>query len=395
VANEKILVADDEKDIGRLLELTLSRAGYQVIRASDGEEALAKIGQDRPDLVLLDVMMPKLDGIQVCRRLKGNSVTASIPVIMLTAKAQVTDKVTGFSAGADDYVSKPFNHREIVARVRTLLQRSEKIRYLNPLMGVLGDWFTDKGVEQLGKELEVAQDIQRQLLPRETPELPGLEIGAVLFSSKSVGGDFYDFLPGPNGQMGIALGDVSGKGIPAALFMVMVRTLLRVIAADLKEPAEVLAQANKHLTRDIPPGMFVTMLYAILDGKGERLAFANAGHWAPILLRDGQDPVSLEADGAVLGVAEDVPFTPGELKLQPGDLVTLFTDGVVESVGYESGQTLGIDGLVALLTTHREKSTQAMAEAIATQIRESQKGALQDDLTLLILKATQPIGDAH
>ncbi len=388
MANEKILVADDEKDIGRLLELALTRAGFQIIRAYDGEEALAKIEQNRPDLVVLDVMMPKLDGIQVCRRLKGNSRTASIPVIMLTAKVQVTDTVTGLSAGADDYLPKPFNHQEVVARIRTLLTRSEKIRYLNPLMGVLGDWFTDKGVEQLGKELEVAQDIQRQLLPKGMPDLPGLELGAVLISSKSVGGDFYDFLPGPNGQMGIALGDVSGKGIPAALLMVMIRTLLRVIATDLREPAEALAQANKHLTRDIPPGMFVTMLYAILDANGERLTFANAGHWAPILLRDGQDPVSLEADGAVLGVAEDVAFTPGELKLQRGDLVALFTDGVVESVGYESGQMLGVEGLVALLNAHQGKPAQAMAEAIATQIRESQKGALQDDLTLLILKAT-------
>ncbi len=388
MANEKILVADDEKDIGRLLELALTRAGFQVIRAYDGEEALAKIEQSRPDLIVLDVMMPKLDGIQVCQRLKGNSRTASLPVLMLTAKVQVTDTVTGLSAGADDYLPKPFNHQEIVARIRTLLTRSEKIRYLNPLMGVLGDWFTDKGVEQLGKELEVAQDIQRRLLPKGRPDLPGLEIGAVLISSKSVGGDFYDFLPGPNGQMGMALGDVSGKGIPAALLMVMIRTLLRVIATDLREPAEVLAQANKHLTRDIPPWMFVTMLYAILE-RYRVLTVAEEDRGPVPGAREGQAlPLSIEADGAVLGVAEDVAFTPGELKLQPGDLVALFTDGVVESVGYESGQMLGVEGLVALLHAHQGKSAQAMAEAIAAEIRESQKGALQDDLTLLILKAT-------
>ena len=127
MANEKILVADDEKDIGRLLELILTRGGYQVIRASDGEEALAQIAQDRPDLIILDVMMPKLDGIQVCQRLKGHSRTASIPIILLTAKAQANDKVTGFSAGADEYVPKPFNHQEVLARVRALLQRSDNL----------------------------------------------------------------------------------------------------------------------------------------------------------------------------------------------------------------------------------------------------------------------------
>ena len=124
MGNETILVADDEQDIGRLLELALTRGGYRVVRASDGEETLAKIAEDRPDLIVLDVMMPRLDGIQVCKRLKGDAGTAGIPIILLTAKAQANDSVAGFSAGADDYIPKPFNYHEVLARVRSLLQKA-------------------------------------------------------------------------------------------------------------------------------------------------------------------------------------------------------------------------------------------------------------------------------
>lgn len=385
MANEKILVVDDEKDIGRLLELTLTRTGYQVRRAFDGEEALTQVEQERPDLILLDVMMPKLDGLQTCQRLKADPTTANIPIIMLTAKAQAADKVAGLSIGADDYVPKPFNHQEVLARVKGLLQRTEKIRYLNPLMGVLGEWFTDEGVEQLGKELEVARRIQMGLLPKSVPEVPGIEVGAVLHSSKSVGGDFYDFIPAESGTLALALGDVSGKGIPAALVMVMVRAFLRVIGSEGATPDTVLAKVNRHLSRDIPPGMFVTMFYASLDPVARTLIYSNAGHWGPLLFREGQPPARLESEGMVLGVDESATFALGEVKLERGDLLAFFTDGVVEAPG-PTGQLLGEVGLQTLLEAHRELGAQELADLIAASVKEWAHGALSDDLTLVVLK---------
>jgi len=380
----KILVVDDNPDNVELARAVVEAAGYTAVSASDGIEALERVKESRPDLILLDVMMPRLDGMGVLQKLRENPGTAQIPVIMLTAKAAVADRVAGLTQGADDYVPKPFEAAELMARIHTLLQRSEKLRYLNPLMGVLGDWFSERGLERLSRELEVAREIQMSLLPKVPPPIHGIELGAVLFSSETVSGDFYDFLAMPDGRLGISVGDVSGKGIPAALLMVMVRTLFRVTAADGDPPAQVLSRLNHYLCRDIPPSMFVTMFFCLL-GPDRQLVYGDAGHVKPILLRPGQPPRVLEAEGTILGVMDEAEFDERRVQLTQGDLLALYTDGVVESVGPD-GRMLGTEGFCSLLEANRQKPPQAIAEAIADEIQKS-PGPLRDDLTLVVLRA--------
>ncbi len=380
----KILVVDDNPDNVELARVVVEGAGYATATAADGIEALECVKASLPDLILLDLMMPRLDGLGVLRELRSNPATSQIPVIMLTAKAAVADRVEGLQRGADDYVPKPFAADELLARIQTLLKRSEKLRYLNPLMGVLGDWFSARGVERLSRELEVAREIQMSLLPRVPPPTHGVELGAVLHSSEMVSGDFYDFLPMPDGALGISVGDVSGKGIPAALLMIMVRTLFRVTAADGESPGKVLTRINRYLCRDIPPSMFVTMFFCLLR-PDRQLVYGDAGHVKPILLRPGHPPRALEAEGMVLGALDDAAFDERTLQLAPGDLLALFTDGVVESVGPD-GRMLGLDGLNTLLEANRAKPPQAIAEAIAGEIKK-RPGPLRDDLTLVVLRA--------
>ncbi len=380
----KILVVDDNPDNVELARAVVEGAGFTAATAVDGIEALERVKESPPDLILLDVMMPRLDGLGVLQALRENPATAQIPVIMLTAKAAVADRVAGLRLGADDYVPKPFNADELLARIQTLLKRSEKLRYLNPLMGVLGDWFSARGLERLSRELEVAREIQMSLLPRVPPPIHGVELGAVLHSSETVSGDFYDFLPMPDGEMGISVGDVSGKGIPAALLMIMVRTLFRVTASDGDPPGRVLARINRYLCRDIPPSMFVTMFFCLL-GPDRQLVYGDAGHVKPILLRPGQPPRLLEAEGTILGVLDDAEFDERRLQLGRGDLLALYTDGVVESIGPD-GRMLGNEGFCALLEANRQKPPQAIVEAIAGEIKKS-PGPLRDDLTLLVLRA--------
>ncbi len=228
----RILVVDDEVDINMILSVTLRRAGYEVISAADGLEALEVIHLHAPDLILLDVMMPRADGLEALRRIREHEPTAHTPVIMLTAKGALADKMKGFEHGADDYVAKPFEPAEILARVQALLKRTAQSRVVRPLLSVLGDWFTAEHMAQFGRDLEAARDIQRRLLPPVPARVAGLDAGAVLRSSTIVGGDFFDIFP-MGERLGVVVGDVSGKGIPAALLMVMVRTLLREIARDL------------------------------------------------------------------------------------------------------------------------------------------------------------------
>src|SRR5574337_379643 len=380
----KILVVDDNPDNVELARAVVESAGYATATAADGIEALEYVKASLPDLILLDVMMPRLDGLGVLQALRNNPATSQIPVIMLTAKAAVADRVAGLQLGADDYVPKPFSGEELLARIHTLLKRSEKLRYLNPLMGVLGDWFSARGVERLSRELEVAREIQMSLLPKVPPPTQGIELGAVLHSSETVSGDFYDFLPLPDGTLGVTVGDVSGKGIPAALLMIMVRTLFRVTAADGEPPARVLSRINRYLCRDIPSSMFVTMFFCRV-GPGRQLVYGDAGHVKPVLLRKGAPPRTLEAEGTVLGVMEDAEFDERALELHPGDLLALFTDGVVESIGSD-GRMLGLDGLNALLEANRDRPPQAIAEAIAGEVMKG-PGPLRDDLTLVVLRA--------
>ncbi|MBI3625887.1 MAG: SpoIIE family protein phosphatase [Candidatus Rokubacteria bacterium] len=381
-----ILFADDDPALSGFMDVILTRAGYNVVRASDGVEAMERVRQSPPDLILLDIMMPRLDGLEVLRALRHDPETSQIPIIMLTQKTHVEDRVKGFESGADDYVPKPFEPQELLARIYALLKRSEKVRALGPLMGVLGEWFSAQGIEQLGHELETAREIQFRLLPPSLPTLGGVEVGAMVVPTKSVGGDFYDFIPMPSG-IGFAVGDVSGKGIPAALLMVMVRSLLRATASELIAPEEIVARLNRFLYRDLPSSMYVTMVFCVLPlGADRRLRVINAGHANPLLLRPGQPPRVLEVGGPVLGAFRAMRYPHEEAVLQPADLFVIYTDGVVEAPD-RSGRALGVEGLAALIEPRRSEHPQAIVRAVLEEIRGRSTGPSRDDLTLLILKA--------
>ena len=389
MTSARILVVDDEADINTILSVTLRRAGYEVISAADGVEAIEIIHLHAPDLILLDVMMPRADGLEALRRIREHGPTAHTPVIMLTAKSALADKMKGFERGADDYVAKPFEPAEILARVQALLKRTAQSRVVRPLLSVLGDWFTAEHMAQFGRDLEAARDIQQRLLPPVPARVAGLDAGAVLRSSTIVGGDFFDIFP-MGERLGVVVGDVSGKGIPAALLMVMVRTLLREIARDLTEPAEVLTRLNASLCRDMPPSMFVTLVLAALDpGEPGRVVLAGGGHPDPVVDRAdrGAAEASLgAAGGTVLGVFPDSAFGQIELDLiTPGDTLVLLTDGIVEAQS-EDGHRPGIPALLPVLERDRPLSAQALSDRLTADVLQRAGSRLQDDMTVFVLK---------
>ncbi|MEX2224463.1 MAG: SpoIIE family protein phosphatase [Candidatus Rokuibacteriota bacterium] len=384
----RILVVDDEADINTILSVTLRRAGYEVTSAADGLEALEAIHRQAPDLILLDVMMPRADGFETLRQIREHGPTTQVPVIMLTARAALTDKMKGFERGADDYVAKPFEPAEVVARVQALLRRTVQSRAVKPLLSVLGDWFTTEHMAQFGRDLEAARDIQQRLLPPVPATLAGLDAGAVLRSSTIVGGDFFDVVP-MGERIAVAVGDVSGKGIPAALLMVMVRTLLREIARSLVEPDEVLTWLNASLCRDMPPSMFVTLVLAVLDPtEPGRVVLAGGGHPDPVVLRaDGRAAVARlagDAGGCVLGAFEDSLFARTTLTLAPGDTLLLLTDGIVEAKE-AGGRRPGIGPLLPWLEGQRGLRPQGLAEALCEDILRRGGSSIQDDMTIFAL----------
>jgi sigma-B regulation protein RsbU (phosphoserine phosphatase) len=389
VSATRILVVDDEADINTILSVTLRRAGYEVIGAADGLEAVEVVRRQAPDLILLDVMMPRADGFEALRRIREHAPAAHTPVIMLTAKGALTDKMKGFERGADDYVAKPFEPAEVLARVQALLKRTAQSRVVRPLLSVLGDWVTAERMAQFGRDLEAARDIQQRLLPPVPARVAGLEAGAVLRSSTIVGGDFFDNFP-MGERLGVVVGDVSGKGIPAALLMVMVRTLLREIARDLIAPGEVLTRLNASLCRDMPPSMFVTVMLAALDPADPgRVVLAGGGHPDPVVVGPGRGAAVAPlgaAGGTVLGVFPDAAFGEIELILAaPGDGLVLLTDGLVEAQS-EDGHRPGIAALLPVLDRERASSAQVLADHLTADVLARGGSRVQDDMTVFVLK---------
>ena len=385
---EKILAVDDEVDILQLIEMTLISDGFEVVTASNGIEALEKARIHMPDLILLDLMMPEMDGFEVIENLKQAPEMRDIPVVMLTARAQAHERIEGLSAGADDYIVKPFELEELRLRIESILAHTRKTKYINPLIGALGDWFTEDGVEQFAEHLRTASAIQQHLLPQLEPKLAGFDISGLLESSMSISGDFYDFVPLGDNRLGIVIADVRGKGIPAALLMVMIRTSLRLVCREDISPSSVLKRVNDLLVIDTAPDFFATIVYGILDPKSMTFTYSNAGHCYPMLLR-GEKIEELQTGGMILGCFGFAEFETETIELESGDKILFYTDGLTEAEFEAEGEFYGEERLEQVF----KKNSNLPADELCRKIREDLFGFCgtnqqKDDITIVAIKAS-------
>ena len=400
---QTILAVDDDVDILDVLEMSLESDGFSVITASDGLAALEKAKSDLPDLILLDLMMPKMDGFEVIDNLRADSRTRAIPVIMLTARTQINEKLQGLDAGADDYITKPFDLKELTARIRAVLGRTQPTKYINPLIGAMGDWFSESGVEQLATHLKTAATIQQRLLPQTPPNLPGFDINGILRSSTSVSGDFYDFIPLDDGRLGIVIADVRGKGIPAALLMVMIRTALRLVCRQESSPAAVIKSINDLLVIDTEPDLFATMVYGILDPEALKFTYSNAGHCYPLHWKSTDvhakrsTPIQgakltinqLRTGGIVAGSFDFAEFENETVHLESGDTILFYTDGITEAEREADAGFYGEDRLLEVIKSSWGLSAEMICRTIENDLLDFIGGKQQsDDLTLVVLKVT-------
>jgi serine phosphatase RsbU (regulator of sigma subunit)/glycosyltransferase involved in cell wall biosynthesis len=240
---------------------------------------------------------------------------------------------------------------------------------------------------RISRELELARGIQANLLPAAAPSIPGYQIGYRWQAAREVGGDFFDFIPLSAGRWGLVVADVSDKGIPAALYMMFARTVLRAAALNSHQPVEALLQANRLMLADSQADMFVTAYYSLLDSEAHTLLYASAGHnlalYAPA---DGGPPVPMTTRGLPLGIIEEVEFEQRARELAPGDVVLFYTDGLVETLNAE-GESFGDERLAALLYAEREHDAEVIAGALEAAVQAFAGDAAQyDDLTLVVLK---------
>ena len=327
----KILVVDDTPSNIQSLAATLKPAGYQVLVATNGQQALDVMAKVRPDLILLDIMMPVMDGFEACVNIKANAEWHDIPIIFLTAKTETADLVKGFELGAVDYVNKPFNAHDLMARVHTHLTVDRLRTSVSEKNAAL-----EKAQAQMSAELDLARAMQVAILPSRFPVAPGCDGSARMLPATTMGGDFYDFIELPGGCIGLVMADVSGKGVPAAFFMAVARTNLNALAATASGPADCLQRTNDVLLTQNPMDLFVTVFYAVFDPATGALTYSNGGHNPPLIRRaNGTVEMLTAAAGLVLGMFP-ATYEQDSAQLQPGDTLVLYTDGVTEAFNVDA-----------------------------------------------------------
>jgi sigma-B regulation protein RsbU (phosphoserine phosphatase) len=371
--NEALLLVDDNPTNLQVLYQTLETTGCKLLVAKNGETALAIAQKAAPDLILLDIMMPGIDGFEVCRRLKDNPDTANIPVIFLSALTETKDKVQGLQLGAVDYVSKPFQPDEVIARVNTHLTIHRLKREVEQKKDALED------------ELEAASDVQRRLLPKKLPEIAGLKLAAHYETSLYAGGDYYDIAEMADNQWGFLVADAEGHSAPAAVMMAMTCALFRSYPEPPAEPGELLFFLNQHLCKVADPS-FVTALYIVYDADHYRLKIARAGHPPPMIYRSAEKKAIEYTCGGVfpLGIDpyEQVPVT--EAELQPGDRILMYTDGITERFSID-GETYGERRLLQQLEVGGNLEPQELLAAIMKDVNDFANGRPADDDQALLL----------
>ncbi|MEJ2222627.1 MAG: SpoIIE family protein phosphatase [Desulfobacterales bacterium] len=371
--NEALLLVDDNPTNLQVLYQTLETTGCKLLVAKNGEAALAIAQKAAPDLILLDIMMPGIDGFEVCRRLKNNPDTANIPVIFLSALTDTKDKVQGLQLGAVDYVSKPFQPDEVIARVNTHLTIHRLKREVEQKKDALED------------ELKAASDVQRRLLPKKLPEIAGLKLASHYETSLYAGGDYYDIAQIADNQWGFLVTDAEGHSAPAAVMMAMTCALFRSYPEPPAEPGELLYFLNRHLCKVADPS-FVTALYVVYDAESHHLKIARAGHPPPMIYRSAEKKAIEYTCGGVfpLGIDpyEQVPVT--EAELQPGDRILMYTDGITERFSID-GETYGEERLLRQLEGDGNLQPEELLTAIMKDVDDFANGRPADDDQALLL----------
>jgi phosphoserine phosphatase RsbU/P len=350
---------------------------YKTKVATNGERALAIAGGDgKPDLILLDVMMPVMDGYEVCRRLKGNSDTRDIPVIFLTGQTGTEDETRGFEVGAVDYIHKPFSEAVVKARVHThLMLREAHAQIARQLVAI-------------NIELEMARQIQLSILPRDTPKIQGLEIVARYLPMTSVAGDFYDFIIVDEKHVGILVADVSGHGLPSALIASMLQVALTAQTAHAPDPARVLAGLNRALCGKFEQN-FVTAAYIYVDMEKKVLTYAGAGHPPVLFWRQSAGRVSeVMENGLFLGMFPEAEYTSVQLPVAVGDRGVLYTDGIPETKN-PAQEEFGTARFKKFMESSHKLGVGQFADGLLDELArwsEQPRGqGQQDDITVLTI----------
>lgn len=379
----RILVVDDEIDLEQLMlqrmRREIRRGRYEFEFAHNGAEALELLRKDNGfDIVLSDINMPVMDGLTLLSQIPD--VDPDIRAVMVSAYGDMENIRTAMNHGAFDFVTKPIDFTDL----KTTIERT--IENLTLWRNALSA--RDKLVA-LQNELDVARKMQQDILPKSFPDSEVFDLHASMLPALSVGGDFFDVYEFDDGRVGVAIADVSGKGVPAAMFMMASRTLLKACAAISTSPATVVEQVNTMLSDENDAMTFVTLLYGIYDPRTKEFMYANGGHNPPVIVKPNMTTELLESTGGVaLGVMQDFKYQENTVALEPGSMIVFYTDGVVEAER-EDKELFEMDRFCQILQSNTFKDAEEVTNEVFSKVKEFAGGNPQsDDITCLVLRTT-------
>ena len=382
----KILSVDDEMDLELLLtqyfRRKIRKGEYEFKFAHNGLEALTMLLKEKDfDIILSDINMPEMDGLTLLTKINEMR-NPALKCIMVSAYGDMGNIRQAMNNGAFDFATKPIDLDDLSLTIKKAI---EHIKYIKNMQK------DSAQLESLKGDLAIASEIQQAILPRIFPPFPEnaqqLDIAASMHAAKDVGGDFYDFFRIDDDHIGFSIADVSGKGIPAAIFMAVSRTLIRATGIRGGNPSDCITYSNKLLATESVDCMFVTVFYGIYTISTGEISYCNAGHNPPIVLKaDGTAMELPMPQDPLMGALEDMTYHDVNMKLEPGETLVMFTDGVNEAMNKDY-QEFGDDRLFASLQKCSGQNCQQIIDSVKADVA-SFVGEMEqsDDITLFALK---------
>ncbi|MCG8607807.1 SpoIIE family protein phosphatase [bacterium] len=391
-----VLIADDDVDSRRLISKYLESWNHDVVTAMDGDEAMNVLLTESVDLVISDWMMPNVDGIELCRRIRSAGFDRYIYLILLTAKNAKHELVAGMEAGADDFISKPFNKDELKVRVRAgarMLELQKSLEQKNKNL--------EHAYSVIEKDLESAAELQRSFLPTHVSATGGVKFESVFLPCTFVAGDSFNFFKLDDRHIAFYLLDVAGHGIPAAMLSVTLSKMLvpsptqtnepqQLIGGveDFYSPARQIETLNIKFQDEYDAMRYFTMIYGVIDTGQEIMRIAQAGHPSPLLLKRDGEVASIGQGGMPVGMLPDIYFDEYEFEFKTGDRLLAYSDGITECPNPE-GEQFSEARLLHCVETHKDRTLGELLAGIKNSLHDWTKNqAFADDVSVLALEKT-------
>lgn len=370
----RALIADDQSDVLIALQLLLKGEGIMTDLATSPAAVLEKVassktrGQDY-DVVLMDMNYARdttsgREGLDLLTRIKA--LDQALPVIAMTAWASVELAVEAMQRGLSDFVQKPWNNARLLKVLREQLEAGRRKRAAK-------------------NELTEARAIQQRLIPRESLRVGNFDFACLWQPEHEVGGDYCDITPLDERYVALCIGDVSGKGLPAALLMSNLQAAVKTNEAAHLAPSQLVTQVNRVISQNVIENKFITFFYGVVDTVNQRLTYTNAGHNAPLLMRRDGRVLDLTEGGVLLGVLPEYQFTQSTVELFPGDQLLLYTDGISEALNAE-GEEFGAGKLLQLGRNSLGLDAYSVLQRIVQAVSEFHQAPERDDRTMMVMK---------